>query len=75
MLHLGPGPLPATQSVLVEKSPTGWGIDFTFDCTGNVQARRGRGRGCVRVPESQQQAREGQGQGQGLLPDLRRGRE
>ena len=26
-------PIPAG---LVEKSPTGYGIDYTFDCTGNV---------------------------------------
>lgn len=27
------------QAVLVEKSPTGFGIDYTYDCTGNVQVR------------------------------------
>ncbi|GAB4822531.1 hypothetical protein N2152v2_009577 [Parachlorella kessleri] len=28
------------QAVLVEKSPTGYGIDYTFDCTGNVHVMR-----------------------------------
>jgi len=28
------------QSVLVEQSPTGWGIDYTYDCTGNVEVMR-----------------------------------
>ncbi len=28
------------QQVLVEKSPTGFGIDYTFECVGNVQLMR-----------------------------------
>ena len=28
------------QQVLVGLSPTGFGIDFTFDCTGNVNVMR-----------------------------------
>jgi S-(hydroxymethyl)glutathione dehydrogenase/alcohol dehydrogenase len=28
------------QQVLVEKSPTGWGIDYTFECVGNVKLMR-----------------------------------
>lgn len=28
------------QSVLVEKSPSGWGFDYTYDCTGNVEVMR-----------------------------------
>lgn len=28
------------QQVLVAESPTGWGIDFTYDCTGNTDVMR-----------------------------------
>ena len=28
------------QQVLVAESPTGWGIDYTYDCTGNVDVMR-----------------------------------
>merc|ERR1712083_112651 len=43
------------QAVLVEKSPTGFGFDYTFDCTGNTDvmrsalevAHRGWGQSCV----------------------------
>ena len=43
------------QQVLVEKSPDGWGIDYTFECIGNVDvmrsalecAHRGWGQSCV----------------------------
>jgi len=43
------------QQVLVEKSPDGWGLDYTMDCTGNVEvmrsalesAHRGWGESCV----------------------------
>lgn len=43
------------QQVLVEKSPTGFGFDYTFDCTGNTEvmrsaleaAHRGWGQSCV----------------------------
>jgi S-(hydroxymethyl)glutathione dehydrogenase/alcohol dehydrogenase len=43
------------QGVLVEKSPTGFGYDYTFDCTGNTDvmrqaleaAHRGWGQSCV----------------------------
>ena len=28
------------QSVLIEMSPTGWGIDNCFDCTGNCDVMR-----------------------------------
>lgn len=38
LLHLVSLPPTHAQAVLVEKSPTGYGIDYTFDCTGNVQA-------------------------------------
>ena len=30
----------AIQSVLTGMSPTGYGFDYTFDCTGNVQVMR-----------------------------------
>jgi S-(hydroxymethyl)glutathione dehydrogenase/alcohol dehydrogenase len=43
------------QQVLVEKSPSGWGIDYTFECIGNVDvmraaleaSHRGWGQSCV----------------------------
>uniref|UniRef100_A0A7S1CTM3 S-(hydroxymethyl)glutathione dehydrogenase n=1 Tax=Picochlorum oklahomense TaxID=249345 RepID=A0A7S1CTM3_9CHLO len=43
------------QQVLVEHSPDGWGIDYTFECIGNVEvmraalecAHRGWGESCV----------------------------
>jgi S-(hydroxymethyl)glutathione dehydrogenase/alcohol dehydrogenase len=43
------------QQVLVEMSPDGWGIDYTFECIGNVEvmrsalecAHRGWGESCV----------------------------
>jgi len=43
------------QQVMVEKSPSGWGIDYTFECIGNVEvmraalecAHRGWGESCV----------------------------
>ncbi len=43
------------QDVLVEQSPGGWGIDYTFECIGNVEvmraalecAHRGWGESCV----------------------------
>lgn len=28
------------QSVLVKESPSGWGFDYTYDCTGNVEVMR-----------------------------------
>jgi hypothetical protein len=34
-----PPPLPPRQ-VLIEKSPSGWGIDYTFECIGNVDVMR-----------------------------------
>lgn len=43
------------QQVLVEQSPDGWGIDYTFECIGNVEvmraalesAHRGWGESCI----------------------------
>lgn len=43
------------QQVLIENSPDGWGIDYTFECIGNVEvmraalecAHRGWGESCV----------------------------
>jgi hypothetical protein len=33
--------LPLAPQVLVEMSPTGWGIDYTFECIGSVEVRGG----------------------------------
>lgn len=46
--------MPIAQ-VMIEKSPSGWGIDYTFECIGNVEvmraalecAHRGWGESCV----------------------------
>lgn len=43
------------QQILVEQSPDGWGIDYTFECIGNVEvmrsaveaAHRGWGESCI----------------------------
>lgn len=43
------------HQVLIEKSPDGWGIDYTFECIGNVEvmrsalecAHRGWGESCI----------------------------
>lgn len=29
----------AAPQVLVEMSPSGWGIDYTFECIGSVEVR------------------------------------